>query len=299
MLVTRTVTTLVLVLVLCCIPLCAQTQCAPFAIVSDTHMGAQDSLYPAIRERIREEQITVIIHTGDAIHARKVGNWDTFFATQETGATLHLAPGNNDISGKASFEAYLKRFPRSYYSFSDGDTLFILLNTEIPGEESTIQDRQRAWLEEELRRPFRYKFVFLHKPLFPVIVGHGLDRDAKARDALHRLFVQNNVSLVVSGHDHIYQRSVLDGIVYVIMPATLGNTPPFMGNGAPRYVVATRTNERYSFVVKDVRGAVTAEFFVTDNGYRRSHSFLRSEPIANLFRNWGFPVFSFVPVFIQ
>ena len=293
----RKVTTFFIFLIL--IPLFSWAEYAPFAIVSDTHVGASDSLYPAFIQRMEKEQIKVIIHTGDAIQfPGDVHNWGTFFDIKGPLITLHLAPGNNDISGKMSLEVYLKFFSKPYYSFSDGDTLFILLNTELPGEESMIQGKQLAWLEEELQRPFRYKFVFLHKPLFPVIFHHGLDRYEKARDSLHRLFVQNGVSLVVAGHDHIYHRTINDGIVYVIMPPARGKVPPFTENGGPRYIVTTRKNNRFSLAVKDIRGNVMDEFFVTDGLHRGQYSFLRSEPIANVFRKWYYPPFSLIPLFI-
>jgi len=127
------------------------------------------------------------------------------------------------------------------------------------------------------------------QPLFHVIFHHGLDRHEKARDSLHRLFVQNGVSIVVAGHDHIYHRTINDGILYVFMPPARGKVPPFTENGGPRYIVTTRKNSRFSLAVKDIRGNVMDEFFVTDGLHRGRYSFLRSEPIANVFRKWYYP----------
>ena len=45
---------------------------------------------------------------------------------------LYLAPGNHDIHGAASLSVYLRYFPKPYYSFAEGDTLFVLLNTDCP-----------------------------------------------------------------------------------------------------------------------------------------------------------------------
>ena len=288
----RKVTTFLIFLVLFLIPLFSWAEDVSFAIVSDTHVGASDSLYPAIIHRIEEEQIKVIIHTGDAIeHPRDVRDWNKFFDIQGPLKTLYLAPGNHDISGKASLEVYLKFFSKSYYSFSDGDALFILLNTELPGEESMIQGKQLAWLEAELQRPFRYKFVFLHEPLFPVF-HQGLARYEDARDTLHGLFVRNGVSLVVAGHDHIYHRTVKNGIVYIIMPPVRGQTRHFSQNGEPGYIVATKNNNNFSFVLKDIGSNVRDKFFVPDNLHNTQHSFLRSESIASIFLKWCTRLFS-------
>jgi predicted phosphodiesterase len=237
-----------------------------FAVVSDTHLGAPNSAYPAFIQAMEAEKITLIIHVGDAINTPgSVSQWNRFFEITGPGRILHLAPGNHDIQGKQSLRVYLTFFPTSYHAFAEGDTLFILLNTELPGEEGMIAGEQLAWLTTELERPFRYKLVFLHEPLFPVIVGHGLDRHKEARDELHRLFVQRGVSLVVAGHDHIYQRRQRDGVTYVIAGAAGGYQEFFGKNGESfRYMVATRAGEGYSFVVKDMEGTVRDLFSVTD-----------------------------------
>jgi 3',5'-cyclic AMP phosphodiesterase CpdA len=246
-------------------PLLASAELTSFAIIGDTHTGSPDSVYPDFIKIVEKQNIKVIIHVGDAIHnPGKSSQWIKFLEITGTGKTLHLAPGNHDIKGKKSLAVYLKFFPRLYYSFSDGDTLFVILNTEIPGEEGMITGEQLTWLKAELQKPFRYKFVFLHEPLFPVVHLHGLDRYETARDQLHRLFVQKGVSLVVSGHDHIYNRSMNDGIIYVITAGSGGQSRFFKETGYYfRYIVGTRTNKGYSFIVRDTGGDTGDEFSVT------------------------------------
>jgi 3',5'-cyclic AMP phosphodiesterase CpdA len=246
-------------------PFPASAELTTFAIISDTHVGSPDSVYTDFIRIVEDENIKVIIHAGDAIHTPgKTSQWLKFFEITGDGKTLHLAPGNHDIKGKKSLAAYLKFFPELYYSFTDEDTLFVILNTEIPGEESMITGKQLAWLKTELQRPFRYKFVFIHQPLFPVVLMHGLDRYKTERDRLHRLFVQNNVSLVVSGHDHIYNRDINDGIIYIIAAGSGGQTRFFKETRYYfRYIVATRTTNGYSFVVKDIDGNTGDKFSIT------------------------------------
>jgi 3',5'-cyclic AMP phosphodiesterase CpdA len=243
----------------------AWAQYAPFAVVTDTHVGALNSAYSAFIQAIEQEKIGVIIHTGDAIdHPGSEYQWKRFFEITGAGKTLHLVPGNHDINGEESLRTYRKLFPRAYYSFSDGDTSFILLCTELPGEEGRITGEQLAWLKAELQKPFRYKFIFLHQPLFPVIPNHGLDRYGALRDRLHQLFVESGVSLVVSGHDHLSDKRTRDGIIYVIAGRAGGWSFPgaSMNGNALRYIVATRTNSSYSVAVKDMDGKVRDQFSV-------------------------------------
>ena len=186
-----------------------------------------------------------------------------FFELTGPDKILHLTPGNHDIRGEQSLSVYLHFFQKPYYSFSDGDTLFIFLNTELPGEEERIAGEQLAWLKAELEKPFKYKFVFLHEPLYPLLSGHGLDRYTEARDNLHHLFVTKGVSLVVSGHDHIYGRTTKDDILYVTAATLGGSLPLFMkGSEVFRYITTTRNGEGYSFTVRDMEGNTKDRFII-------------------------------------
>ena len=247
------------------VPLIGAAEYAPFAVVTDTHIGAPSSAYPAFIRAVEEEKIEVIIHTGDAINRPgSVSQWEKFFEITGPGKRLHLAPGNHDIHGNDSLAVYLEFFPYPYYAFSDGDTLFVLLNTELPGQETRVVGDQFEWLKAELERPFRYKFVFLHKPLFPVMPYHGLDRQREARDALHHLFVQTGVSLVVAGHDHLYDRNEREGITYVVAGRAGGLLPwPSTNGNSFRYIIVKRTGDSYTFTVRDMLRNVKDEFSVT------------------------------------
>ena len=141
-----------------------------------------------------------------------------------------------------------------------------MLNTVLPGQRSRITGRQLEWLRTELARPFRFKFVFLHEPLFPALPLHGLNVFRKARNNLHRLFVENRVNLVVAGHNHIYRRSERDGVTYVVTGNTGGKLFPFglvSKNGSSfRYIVVTRIDGHYLLEVRDMEGNVTDRFSV-------------------------------------
>ncbi len=227
-------------------------------------MGTAASAYRAFIQAIDEQGIPVIIHVGDAIdRAGKKAQWEEFRRITGQGKRLYLIPGNHDVDSDASLAVYTRLFGRTYYAFSEGDTLFVLLNTEIPGESGMVTGRQLEWLESELQKPFKYKFVFLHEPLFPEFPGHGLDRHREARDRLHELFVQTGVSLVVAGHDHVYRKSMKDGITYLITSGGGGRLyMPASNGGFLHYVVGTRTGDTYSFTVKDMSGEVRDRFVI-------------------------------------
>ncbi|MFM7607111.1 MAG: metallophosphoesterase family protein, partial [Prosthecobacter sp.] len=136
----------------------------------------------------------------------------------------------------------------SHFAFEWGDALFIALDPFWPttkrgasGWDMTLGETQYRWLMKTLTRskaPLR--FVFIHH-----LVG-GLGRDVRggAKTAaymewggkngdgsagfrqnrpgwempLHQLFVQNGVNIVFHGHDHLFVKEELDGIIYQDVP---------------------------------------------------------------------------------
>jgi 3',5'-cyclic AMP phosphodiesterase CpdA len=232
-----------------------------FAIVSDTHVGSPNSRYDTFIREVAREGVTTVIHTGDALNSPgDEAKWAEFRRMGE-GERVFLTPGNHDIRDVKSYSAYLSAFHDPYYSFSEGDTLFVFLNTEIPGHRRRIDGEQLSWLNSELDRPFRYKFVFLHEPLYPFLPYNGLDRYRKARNGLHNLFARKGVSMVVAGHDHVYGRMMKDGVEYVIMPSTGGRVPWLVDKEQLfGYMLVTRTENGYGFVMKDLSGRVKDEF---------------------------------------
>lgn len=136
----------------------------------------------------------------------------------------------------------------SFYAFEWGGALFIALDPfsasrqrSEDGWGMTLGETQYHWLEKTLagsRAPF--KFVFIHH-----LVG-GLGRDSRggvkaARYGewgggnadgsegfhehrpgwalpLHQLLVKNGVNIVFHGHDHLYVKEELDGLIYQEVP---------------------------------------------------------------------------------
>lgn len=237
---------------------------ATFAIISDTHVGTRNSVYPAVIHALDRLKIEMIIHTGDAVNkGGSRSQWERFLKITGQARKLHLAPGNHDLRRAGGLQQYSHFFPKTYYSFEENDTLFLILNTEMPDQEGRIAGEQLEWLEKELDKPGGYKFVFLHEPLFPLVRFRGFDRHRTQRDRLHNLFRDKGVTLVVAGHDHFYSRTVRDGITYVIAPGLGGKFFVPRGKGTFRYILASRMAGRYGFDVVDLSGVLHDHFFIT------------------------------------
>lgn len=138
---------------------------------------------------------------------------------------------------------------QNHYAWEWGSALFVVLDPFWPTSERgghdnwspTLGATQYQWLKTTLERsksPF--KFIFIHH-----LVG-GLGRDArggvtpapymewggKNEDGsegfrehrpgwelpIHQLLVKHQVSIVFHGHDHLYAKEELDGVVYQEVP---------------------------------------------------------------------------------
>lgn len=116
------------------------------------------------------------------------------------------APGNHDYHtpGAAAYFAYFgeRAGPpgRGWYSFDVGAWHVVSLNTSArmtPGSE------QERWLRADLAaHPTRCTLAVLHHPRF----SSGLHGDNRSVIPLWRALHQAGVDLVLSGHDHVYER---------------------------------------------------------------------------------------------
>ena len=129
----------------------------------------------------------------------------------DAGVKFYASLGNHD--GRE--QRYYKLFNmggKLYYSYKapKQDVRFIALETTY------LVPEQIKWLEEELKSAREeWKIVYFHHPLYSSGGTHG--SDLKLRETLEPLFVKYGVSVVFSGHDHIYERMrPQNGIQYFV-----------------------------------------------------------------------------------
>ena len=167
--------------------------------------------------------------------------------------------------------------PENYYQFEWGDCQFIVLDpfrhttTRTRGGSSgnwywTLGEQQYKWLQRSLEQSdAKLRFVFLHH-----LVG-GSDRNQRGgaeaapfwewggkgasgddefaryrpgwEKPIHQLLVEHGVSVVFHGHDHMFIKQDLDGIVYQLVPQP----------GHPRS--GTRSAKEYGYLSGEVQGS--------------------------------------------
>jgi hypothetical protein len=143
--------------------------------------------------------------------------------------------GNHDITNFRYYfteengrENYYNIFGNFYYSFAIGDAYFIVLDN---ADEQNIDIQQMTWLQEELEKSsaYKYRFVFMHVPLFdprvrPPEVGHAMYNINSAKQ-LNSIFDKYNITMLFTSHIHSYYRGEWGKTPYIITG----------GAGAPLY----------------------------------------------------------------
>ena len=157
----------------------------------------------------------------------------------------------------------------TYYRWEWGNALFVALDPfwktprVRPGGDywlRTLGQDQYRWFRETLESSrAKFKFVFIHHLVGGINQaarggvsaaglfewgGHGFDGAYEFDDRrpgwgkpIHRLLVETGVSILFHGHDHVFAREELDGVIYQLVPQ-----PGLDRYGAPRTVAGGYEN---------------------------------------------------------
>jgi predicted MPP superfamily phosphohydrolase len=129
----------------------------------------------------------------------------------DAGVKFYACLGNHD----AREQRYYKLFNMNgklYYTFDPKPNVrFFFLESTYPVPE------QIQWVEQELKASSNdWKIVVFHHPLYSSGERHG--SDLRLREVLEPLFLKYNVSVVLNGHDHFYERvKPQKGIQYFVV----------------------------------------------------------------------------------
>ncbi len=129
----------------------------------------------------------------------------------DAGVKFYASLGNHDAREQRFYKLF-NMDGKFYYTFSPKpDIRFFALESTYPEPE------QIRWLEQELAASTSdWKIVFFHHPLYSSGDRHG--SDLRLRDVLEPLFLKYNVSVVLTGHDHFYERiKPQKGIAYFVV----------------------------------------------------------------------------------
>lgn len=172
----------------------------------------------------------MLFHLGDFVHdgsSRKEFRtyWMAPLESSALGSTVPImvARGNHDGESGLAY-AYALTSPGGYSAVTYGIVRMITLNTNAGIYENSEQTK---WLMRELSssefNDATFKIVLLHVP--PFVDYWEVEAWTKKKESVPSeniqkywvpLFEKYTVSLVISGHSHVYQRGRKNNVNYVI-----------------------------------------------------------------------------------
>jgi phosphoserine phosphatase len=181
--------------------------------------GREDATAAAIASAARSREYDALVLLGDNVYPR--GDpaqldetvFGPFGQVLDGGAQLWPILGNHDVmDGHAAANVEALHMPGRWYAKRLGDLLFVALDS------NDLSRSQLDWFDRTLSESdARWTIVALHHP--PYSSGYqGSDLDA--RRLVSPIAERHGVELVLSGHEHDYERSrPIDGVTYVVSGA--------------------------------------------------------------------------------
>ena len=218
-----------------------------------------------------------VLHTGDLVaDGDDSAQWTTFYSIEHdllSQIPFYGALGNHEGGDPCCYFDHFD-WPNNerWYSFDHKNIHVIAL--EIDGHAAYWAGSSQAqWLENDLALTTQpWKVVFFHIPPYSSGSEHGSDK--RVREALEPLFMRYGVDLVFNGHDHDYERSVANGITYIV---TGGGGAPLYAKGQPDPASVYFTSTYHSVQVS-VTGMTLTVAGVRPDGVRFDEFTLHKPP---------------------
>jgi 3',5'-cyclic AMP phosphodiesterase CpdA len=159
----------------------------------------------------------LVLMTGDNLYGReRPGDYEDKFSIPykpliDAGVKFYASLGNHDDDGQTQYKLFNMNGSK-YYSFKpkNGVRFFAL-------DSNYVDDKQLDWLGKELAASGSdWKIAFFHHPLYSSGETHG-SADVQ-RELLEPLFLKHGVDVVITGHEHFYERiKPQKGVTYFIV----------------------------------------------------------------------------------
>lgn len=253
----------------------AQTQVGFLAVGDYGVGGSQEAATGLAMKRFEAgHPANWLVTLGDNDYGRSPtrfrASWQQAFGwARRSGLRVGGVLGNHDYEvARGAYELKTLGMPGRYYTrrLGDGVQLFFL-------DSNAITTRQTAWLEQQLSASTAtWKIALFHHP--PYTCGEHAGNTSVVR-AWVPLFESHGVQLVLSGHDHNYQRfAQRGGVTYVVDGGggaglyTLHRCPSSYPRTVRRFsehgfLYVSATDQTLDVSAVDLRGRVRDRFALT------------------------------------
>ena len=256
----------------------AQTSSIKFAVLADVGNTAGSA---AVADLTRSQGAQFIVMPGDLCYDTQpiAAQLDANYAAEKAAGKLHPALGNHEYTdpcGGVKASGYLNYFSlpnnERYYDFVRGPVHFFSINSYNDPDGVKPNSKQGRWLKRALaasKAP--WKIVFFHHPAY----SSGYHRSSTY---MRWPFEQWGADAVLNGHDHDYERVLLDedrdGVKLPYFVSGLGGKSrrPFgaaIAGSVVRYAAAdgalfvTASTTAMNFEFRNTAGTVIDRYAVT------------------------------------
>jgi 3',5'-cyclic AMP phosphodiesterase CpdA len=176
----------------------------------------------------------------------------------DAGVKFYASLGNHDNPNQRLYKPFNMNGER-YYTFkpANSSVRFFALDSNY------VDDKQLAWLDKELEASGSdWKIMFFHHPLYSSGETHG--SADQQRELLEPVFLKHGVNVVLSGHEHFYERiKPQKGIAYFI----LGNSAKLRrGDLLKTNLTAKGWDLGYGFILMEIVGDDLTFQMISDKG---------------------------------
>jgi 3',5'-cyclic AMP phosphodiesterase CpdA len=189
-----------------------------FAVIGDSGTGEPPQYETAaeMAAAYRQFPFEFVIMLGDNIYGGKSPAdfkrkfEEPYRLLLDAGVKFYAALGNHDDTNERLYKPFNMEGQR-YYRFKKGNAEFFALDSNY------MDPQQLDWLGKQLDRSnSAWKICYFHHPLYSHARAHGPDIDL--RKLLEPLFERYGVSVVFSGHEHVYERiTPQNGVNYFVL----------------------------------------------------------------------------------
>ena len=189
-----------------------------FAAIGDNGTGKREQYEVAaqMEEYHQRFPFDFVVMLGDNIYGGqtaadfKLKFEDPYKPLLDAGVKFYASLGNHDNPNERFYKPFNMGGKR-YYSFKNANVAFFALDSNY------MDPEQVSWLQQQLSGSSSdWKICFFHHPLHSDGRFHGADVDLRAR--IEPILESKGVNVVLSGHDHVYERiTPQHGISYFVL----------------------------------------------------------------------------------
>lgn len=203
-----------------------KTNSIRFAVIGDNGTGAKPQYEVAQQMALYREKVgfTFVLMLGDNLYGGQQPDdfrrkfEQPYKPLLDADVKFYASLGNHDGADERFYEPF-NMGEKRYYTFKKGNAAFFALDSNY------MTPEELAWLKDSLEKSgAAWKICFFHHPLYSDAKFHGPDLDLRKR--LEPILALGGVQLVLSGHEHVYERLNPRGGIYYFVLGNSGQLRP-------------------------------------------------------------------------